>query len=53
MTIFEQMVLAMRKAQKEYYRTKTQTALLKAKELEKKVDDHLFRTETPDLPFGK
>ena len=30
MTIFEQMVLAMRKAQKEYY-----------------------RTETPELPFGK
>lgn len=51
MTSFELLVLDMRKAQKEYYRTKAQGVLLECKKLEKKVDDHLAICDQPDL-FG-
>ncbi len=51
MTNFEVMVLRMRQAQKEYYRTRSQHILQECKKLEKQVDDYLFVCDQPDL-FG-
>lgn len=41
MTDFEILVMDMRKAQKDYFRTRSQNALRFAKELEKQVDEHI------------
>lgn len=41
MTDFEILVADMRKAQKDYFRTRLQSALRSAMELEKQVDEHI------------
>ena len=45
MTDFEHLVMAMRKAKKEYFRTRDRAILLASKDLEKKVDDYLKKKE--------
>ncbi len=55
MTEFEQMVLEMRKAQKDYFRWREPEMLKKSKELEREIDAYLKRREaaqqdlTPDM----
>lgn len=49
MNDFEVLVMAMRKAQKEYFRTKDRAILLASKDLEKKVDDYLKKKEEDNL----
>lgn len=42
---FYKLVVALRKKQKEYFRTRTQSALRESKALEKRVDDEIKRVE--------
>lgn len=48
MTDFEILVADMRKAQKDYFRTRSQNALRSAKKLEKQVDKHLEIAQQAD-----
>lgn len=45
MTNFENLVADMRKAQKDYFRTRSQGALQSAKQLEKQVDEHIKKVQ--------
>ena len=49
MTEFEQLVLEMRTAQKNFFRYHDQLDLRKSKELERKVDNYLDRKQQQDL----
>lgn len=50
MTNFEQLVAEMRKAQKDFFRTRNYKILEKSKELEKQVDQYLDeQVNGPDL----
>ena len=50
MTEFEQLVAEMRKAQKDFFRTRNYKILEKSKELEKQVDQYLDeQVNGPDL----
>lgn len=49
MTDFEELVARMRHAQKEYFRTHSETALEEAKRLERTVDAALLKTKQPNL----
>lgn len=42
---FYKLVVALRNKQKEYFRTRTQSALRESKALEKRVDDEIKRVE--------
>ena len=42
---FYKLVVALRDKQKEYFRTRTQSALRESKALEKRVDDEIKRVE--------
>lgn len=42
---FYKLVVALRNKQKEYFRTRTQSALRESKALEKRVDDEIERVE--------
>lgn len=42
---FYKLVVAMRDKQKEYFRTRSQSALRESKALEKRVDDEISRVE--------
>lgn len=48
MTDFEILVADMRKAQKDYFRTRLQSALRSAMELEKQVDEHIQKAQKAD-----
>ena len=45
MTEFMQLVREMRKAQKEYFKTRDRDVLAKSKQLEKRVDDEIKKEE--------
>lgn len=45
MTEFMQLVREMRKAQKEYFKTRDKNVLAKSKQLEKRVDDEIKKEE--------
>lgn len=45
MTEFMQLVREMRKAQKEYFKTRDKDVLAKSKQLEKRVDDEIKQEE--------
>lgn len=45
MTEFMQLVREMRKAQKEYFKTRDKDVLAKSKQLEKRVDDEIKKEE--------
>lgn len=45
MTEFIQLVREMRKAQKEYFKTRDKDVLAKSKQLEKRVDDEIKKEE--------
>lgn len=45
MTDFMQLVREMRKAQKEYFKTRDKDVLAKSKQLEKRVDDEIKKEE--------
>ena len=45
MTEFMQLVREMRKAQKEYFKTRDRNVLAKSKQLEKRVDDKIKKEE--------
>ena len=51
MTEFEKMVMRMRTAQKNYFRTRDKKYLVEAKQAEKAIDDYLLdvEDETSDL----
>lgn len=51
MTDFEILVADMRKAQKDYFRTRSQNALRSAKELEKQVDKHLKKAQKAEEDY--
>jgi len=46
---FLNMVIEMRKYQREYFRTRTSESLQKAKEMERKVDQFISDTTKPNL----
>lgn len=50
---FFQLVDDMRKAQKEYFATKSKAALIRSKELEKKVDECIKYLNDPSFPMPK
>lgn len=43
MTLFEKLVKEMREAQKEYFSSRSQGALIRAKQLEKQVDEIVMK----------
>ena len=55
MTEFMQLVREMRKAQKDYFKTRDRNVLAKSKQLEKRVDDEIKKEEglanTPQQKF--
>lgn len=48
MTDFEILVADMRKAQKDFFRTRSGGALQSAKQLEKQVDEHIQKAQKAD-----
>ena len=52
---FVSLVSEMRQAQKEYFRTRSTSALQRSKQLEKKVDAAIRQAQSPQqvLPFDK
>ena len=49
MNEFEKLVFEMRKAQKEYFKTRDKVILEKSKQLERQVDEYLNKKVNPNL----
>ncbi len=50
---FREAVQEMRRLQKWYYKTRSVSDLVKCKEAEKKIDDHLAEVERQNIPQAK
>jgi hypothetical protein len=49
MNEFEQLIFDMRRAQKEYFKTRHNDWMMRSKALEKKVDQHLYKINNPSM----